>query len=174
MIRTARALLTWAGLALAIGVPLFFAATSEYLAYRDATYIAAGFAGVVALALALLQPLLAQGWLPGLNVLRGRRVHRVIGVLLVVAVVVHVAAMWALFAAALLVLFRRRMSPRGWRIVHTSLVAIVVIGGAIHALLIEGTMEWTSKAVLCGLAIVATAAAIAMPWLRARWRTRRG
>jgi len=202
LIRTARALLTWAGLALAIGVPLFFAATSEYLAYRDATYIAAGFAGVVALALALLQPLLAQGWLPGLNVLRGRRVHRVIGVLLVVAVVVHVAglwltsppdiedallfraptpfsvwgvaAMWALFAAALLVLFRRRMSPRAWRIVHTSLVAVVVIGGAIHALLIEGTMEWTSKAVLCGLAIVATAAAIAMPWLRARWRTRRG
>jgi hypothetical protein len=40
-------------------VPLTFAATSEYLACRDPIYIAAGFAGVVALCLALVQPLLA-------------------------------------------------------------------------------------------------------------------
>lgn len=198
--RLARALLIWAALAIAIGGPLILAATSEYLAYRDAVYIAAGFAGTVALGLALIQPLLAAGWLPGFQVLRGRRVHRVIGVVLVAAVVVHVAglwvtsppdiedalllraptpfsvwgvaAMWALFAAALVAIFRSRLSPLTWRIVHTSLVSIVVLGGVIHAMLIEGTMEPTSKAVLCGLAIVATAAAVAAPWLRERRRAR--
>ncbi|MBU1333790.1 MAG: ferric reductase-like transmembrane domain-containing protein [Alphaproteobacteria bacterium] len=194
--RPAHALLIWAGFALAVVVPLTFAATSEYLAWRDPVYIAAGFSGVIALCVALVQPLLAAGWLPGLRRLRGRRVHRFIGVVLVAAVVVHVAglwitsppdiedalllrsptpfsvwgvvSMWALFAAALLAVLRRRLSPRVWRIGHTSLVSIVVLGGAIHAMLIEGTMEPISKAVLCGLAIVATAAATASPWLRAR------
>lgn len=199
MTRLAGALLIWVGLGLALIVPMAFAATSEYLAWRDPVYIAAGFAGVVALGLTLLQPLLAAGWLPGLNVLRGRRVHRVVGAVLVAAVVVHVAglwitsppdiedallwraptpfsgwgvgAMWALFAAALLAVFRHRLSPLVWRISHTSLVSIVVLGGVIHALLIEGTMETTSKAVLCGLVIAATVAAVAAPWLRARRRT---
>lgn len=189
-------MLIWAGFALAVVVPLTFAATSEYLAWRDPVYIAAGFSGVIALCVALVQPLLAAGWLPGLRRLRGRRVHRFIGVVLVAAVIVHVAGlwitsppdiedalllrsptpfsvwgvvgMWALFAAALLAVLRRRLSPRVWRIGHTSLVSIFVLGGAIHALLIEGTMEPISKAVLCGLAIVATAAATASPWLRAR------
>lgn len=196
--RLARSVLIWGGLALAIVVPLVLAATSEYLAYRDAIYITSGFAGIAALSLALIQPLLASGWLPGLHLLRGRRIHRVIGVLLVVAVAVHVAglwltsppdiedalmfraptpfsvwgvlAMWALFIAALLVVFRRRLSPLAWRNVHTSLVSTVVLGGVIHAMLIEGTMEPVSKAILCGLAIVATVAAVAAPWLRARRR----
>lgn len=199
MTRTVGTLLIWVGLGGALIVPLAFAATSEYLAWRDPVYIAAGFAGVVALGLSLVQPLLASGWLPGLNVLRGRRVHRAVGIVLVAAVVVHVAglwftsppdiedallwraptpfsawgvgAMWALFAAALLTAFRYRLSPLVWRIAHTSLVSIVVLGGVIHALLIEGTMETISKTVLCGLAIAATMAAVAAPWLRARRRT---
>jgi predicted ferric reductase len=81
-----------------------------------------------------------------------------------------VAGMWALFAAAVLSLLRRRLSPRSWRVGHTSLVSIVVLGGAVHAMLIEGTMNTTSKAVLCGLAMTATVAAVASPWLRARRR----
>ncbi|MFK0276203.1 ferric reductase-like transmembrane domain-containing protein [Ensifer sp. NPDC090286] len=194
----ARALLIWTGLAFAIVVPLTFAATSEYLAWRDPVYIAAGFAGVMALCLALVQPLLAGGWLPGLRLLRGRRVHRVVGVMLVAAVVVHVAglwitsppdivdalllrsptpfsvfgvgSMWALFAAALLAALRRRLSPHAWRVGHRSLVSVVVFGGVVHALLIEGTMETTSKAVLCALALAATLAAVATPGLRARRR----
>ncbi len=196
MKQTARALLIWAALAAAIAIPLTFAATSPYLAWRDPIYVAAGFAGVVALCLALVQPLLAAGWLPRLGVLRGRRVHRVVGIALVAMVALHVvglwltsppdiedalllrsptpfsvwgvAAMWALFAAALLVAFRRRLSPLAWRIVHGGLVAVVVVGGAIHALLVEGTMETSSKIVLCAAAVIATAAALAMPWLRAR------
>lgn len=196
--RLARALLIWAVLAFAIVVPLIFAATSEYLAWRDPIYIAAGFAGVVALCLALVQPLLAGGWLPGLHLLRGRRVHRVVGVVLVAAVIVHVAglwitsppdiedalllhsptpfsvwgvaAMWALFAAALLAALRRCLPPRVWRVGHTSLVSIVVLGGVVHAMLIEGTMETTSKAILCGLVIAAAVSAVAAPWMRARRR----
>lgn len=196
--RLTSALLIWAVLALAIVVPLTFAGTSEYLAWRDPVYVAAGFAGVVALCLALVQPLLAGGWLPGLHLLRGRRVHRVVGVVLVAAVIVHVAglwitsppdiedalflrsptpfsvwgvaAMWALFAAALLAVLRRRLSPLVWRIGHTSLVGIVVLGSVVHAMLIEGTMETTSKAVLCGLVIAATVSAVAAPWMRARRR----
>jgi len=192
----ARVLLIWTGLAIALGVPLTFAMTSEYLAWRDPVYIAAGLAGVVALCLVLVQPLLAGGWLPGLNLLYGRRVHCAVGVFLVAAVVVHVAglwitsppdiidalllrsptpfsvwgvvAMWALFAAALFSALRRRFSPRAWRIGHTSLVSIVVVGGVAHAMLIEGTMETTSKAVLCGLAVAATLVAVAAPRLRAR------
>ena len=199
--RIALALLIWTGLFLALVLPLTLAATSEYLAWRDPVYIAAGLAGVIALCLLLVQPLLARGWLPGLHPLLGRSVHRSVGVFLVTAIVVHVAglwitsppdiidalllrsptpfsvwgvaAMWALFAAALLSLLRRRLSPRSWRVGHTSLVSIVVLGGTVHAMLIEGTMNTTSKAVLCGLAITATVAAIASPWLRAKRRTPR-
>ncbi len=196
--RIARALLIWTGLVLALVLPLTFAATSEYLAWRDPVYIASGLAGVVALCLLLVQPLLALGWLPGLHLVLGRRVHRAVGVFLIAAVVVHVAglwitsppdiidalllrsptpfsvwgvaAMWALFAAALVSLLRRRLSPRSWSVGHTSLVSIVVLGGAVHAMLIEGTMNTTSKVVLCGLAMTATMAAVASSWLRARRR----
>lgn len=193
--RIARSLLIWTGLAVALFWPLALAATSEYLAWRDPIYIAAGLAGVVALCLLLVQPLVAQGWLPGLRLWYRRRVHRALGVLLVAAVILHVAglwitsppdvidalllrsptpfslwgvgAMWALFSAALLSVLRLRLSPRAWRVGHTSLVSIVVLGGVLHAMLIEGTMDTTSKAVLCGLAMAATAAAVAAPWLPA-------
>ena len=61
--------------------------------------------------------------------------------------------MWAVFLAALLALLRRRLrlSPKAWRRGHTSLVAVVIVGTVVHALLIEGTMETLSKAVLCAL-----------------------
>lgn len=191
--------LRWAVLAIAIVVPLALAGSSEYLAWRSPVYIAAGFAGIVALCLLLVQPLLVGGWLPGLGLLRGRRVHRVVGVVLVALVIMHVAglwitsppdiedallfrsptpfsvwgvtAMWALFAAALLAGLRTRISPLAWRAGHTSLVAIAMLGGVVHALLIEGTMETTSKAVLCALVATATLAAVAASWQRARRRT---
>ena len=139
----------------------------------------------------LVQPLLVAGYLPGLTGPRGRRVHRWIGGGLVTAVVIHVAAlwitsppdvidallfasptpfsawgviaMWAVFAAALLAAVRRRLrlQPRIWRRVHTALAAVVVVGSAIHALLIEGTMETMSKAALCMLVLSATVKALA-------------
>lgn len=184
--RWARATLIWAALVAAIAVPLALAAMSPQLAWRRPVYIAAGFAGIVALGLALVQPLLIGGYLPGLAALRGRRVHRWIGGLLVAAVVAHVGglwitsapdvidallfdsptpfstwgviAMWAVLASALLAVLRRRLRlrPRIWRIAHTVLAVVIVGGSVVHALLIEGTMETVSKAVLCALALAAT------------------
>jgi predicted ferric reductase len=181
-----RTILWWAALALAVGVPLVAAANSPLLHWRDPVYIVAGFAGVVALIMLLIQPLLAAGALPGLSASNGRRAHRVIGPLLVVAVVAHVAglwitsppdvidallfasptsfsvwgviAMWALFATAILAMFRWRlgMRPRMWRRAHLAFAVVIVLGSVIHAMLIDGTMETLSKAALCALVLVAT------------------
>src|SRR3954449_6491861 len=90
----AKSPLMWAALAAAIGVPVAAAAVSPLLAWRGPLYILAGFAGVLALALMLVQPLLAGGPLPGLSGFRGRRVHRWTGGALVFAVLVHVAGLW--------------------------------------------------------------------------------
>lgn len=180
----------WAALATAVVVPIAAAAASPLLAWRDPVYIAAGFAGVVSMTLMLFQPLLAAGYLPSLPVSRQRRMHRWVGSALVLAVVIHVAglwitsppdvvdallfvsptpfspfgviSMWAVFAAALLAAlrWRLRLRPLTWRRGHTALVMLAVIGGVLHALLIEGTMEVISKAALCLLVLVATAKAI--------------
>ena len=71
--------------------------------------------------------------------------------------------MWATFAAALLAAFRRRLRlrPRTWRIGHTFLAVIIVVGTIAHALLIEGTMETISKVALCALALAATMKVVA-------------
>jgi len=197
----ARVALIWAALVAAIGVPVALAATSDLLAYRDPVYILAGFAGIIALGLALIQPLLAGGYLPGLSAYRGRRVHHWIGAALVVAVVIHVAglwitsppdmidaltfasptpfspfgviAMWAIFAVALLALFRRRLGLRRWRIAHMSLAAVIVAGAVFHAMLIEGTMETVSKAALCALVLGAAMKVIADVVRRMRATPRR-
>ncbi len=183
--RLARRPLIWAALVAAICVPIALAATSDLLAYRGPIYILAGFAGIIALGLVLVQPLLIGGYLPGLSGYRGRRAHYWIGGALVVAVVVHVAglwitsppdmidallfasptpfspfgviAMWAIFAVALLAAFRRRLglAPRTWRITHMSFAVVIVVGSVVHGLLIEGTMETMSKAALCTLVLAA-------------------
>src|SRR3954470_11197427 len=196
--RLAQVAVIWAGLAAAVCVPIAAAAASPLLAWRGPVYIVAGFAGIVALGLMLVQPLLAGGYLPGLPAWRGRRAHRWIGAALVAAVVIHVTglwitsppdmidallfasptpfspfgviAMWAIFAVALLAAFRRRLRPRTWRIAHTLLAIVIVVGSAVHAILIEGTMETVSKAVLC--ALVLAAAVKVMTDLRV-WRKRR-
>ena len=65
--------------------------------------------------------------------------------------------MWAIFGAALLAAFRRRLRMRlvVWRRGHTALVGIGIVGSVVHALLIEGTMEPATKAALCLLVAVA-------------------
>ena len=199
----ARTILIWGALAAAIAVPIAAAAASPLLAWRDPIYIAAGFAGVIAMALLLVQPLLAGGYLPGLSARRARQVHRGAGGVLVVAVAIHVAAlwitsppdvidallfasptpfsawgviaMWAVFAAALLGALRRRLrlQPPVWRLGHTSLAAMTIVGSVVHAMLIEGTMETISKAVLCALVLGAAVKVLAdfRVWAI---RTRRG
>jgi predicted ferric reductase len=191
-----RAILIWAALVIAIGVPLAFAATSELIQWRTPVYIAAAFAGVVGLGLMLVQPLLVGGYLPGLSAYRARRVHHWIGGALVLAVVIHVAglwftsppdmidaltftsptlfshfgvvAMWAIFAVAVLAAVRRRLGLRTFRIAHMSLATIIVAGTVIHGLLIEGTMETMSKAALCALVVLAAIKVMTDLWLRTR------
>lgn len=192
----ARAILIWAALAAALIAPVAVAASSPLLAWRDPIYIVAGFAGVIAMGLLLIQPLLAGGYLPGLSAGRGRRLHPWIGASLVAAVVVHVAglwltsppdvidallfrsptlfsawgvvAMWAVFLVALLAAFRRRLRfrPAVWRLAHVVLVSIVVVGGVVHAMLIEGAMGTASKAALCAvvLAVLAKATVDRRSW----------
>jgi hypothetical protein len=189
--RKLSALAIWAGLALAVGAPLAVAAQSPLLAWRDPVYIAACMAGVVAMGLLLVQPLLAAGYLPWAGGRAGRRAHAMVGLGLAAAVVAHVAglwitsppdvidvllfrsptpfavwgalSMWAVFAAAGLALARRRLrlSPGLWRALHAGFAAVVVVGAVVHALLIQGTMGDVSKAALAVLALAATARAMA-------------
>jgi hypothetical protein len=153
-------------------------------------YIAAGFSGVFALCLLLVQPMLIGGFLTGLPAYRARGPHRWIGGALVVAVMAHVGglwitsppdlidallfvsptpfsawgviAMWAIFVAALLAAFRHRLrlQPRNWWIAHSSFAAVIVGTSVVHAMLIEGTMEIVSKSVLCVLVLAATIKAL--------------
>jgi predicted ferric reductase len=178
-----RAILIWVALAGVIVVPLVVAAGSEFLQYRGAVYITAGFAGVIALALLLLQPLLVSGLLPGLPISVGRRIHRRTGASLLLAIAVHVAglwvtsppdmidaltftaptafsmfgvvAMWALVAAALLAGFRKklRLRPQVWRLAHTSAAVVVVAASVAHAMMIEGTMGIVSKTLMCAVLV---------------------
>jgi hypothetical protein len=184
--RSARSTLIWAAFAVAVCVPIAAAAASPLLQWRGPVYILAGFAGIVALALMLLQPLLMGGYLPGFSAQRGRRAHLWIGGALVAAVVVHVAglwftsppdmidallfasptpfspfgviAMWAIFLVALMALLRRRLglAPRTWRLAHMVLAVVIVTGSIVHGLLVEGTMETMSKVALCTLLLGAT------------------
>jgi predicted ferric reductase len=195
--------LIWSALAVAIGVPVALAATSEQLAWRGPVYILAGFAGIVALALVLVQPLLIGGYLPGLSAYRNRRAHHWIGGALALAVVIHVAglwftsppdmidaltfasptpfspfgviAMWAIVAVALLAALRRQLGLRlkTWRIVHIPLAIVIVACSVVHCLLIEGTMETISKAALCALVLLATIKVMVDLWRKRALRGER-
>lgn len=189
-----RPVLVWAAVAAALLLPLVLAAMSPLLQWRQPVYIAAGFAGIAAMGLLLLQPLLAAGLLPGLKGLRGRRVHRWTGILLVAAVGLHVAglfvtsppdvidallfrsptpfsawgviAMAAMVAAAMVAAARRRLRPRTWRAAHVGLALVVVTGSVVHALLIEGTMETWTKLALCLAVVLVTGRVVLGPRLR--------
>ncbi|MEO1294093.1 MAG: ferric reductase-like transmembrane domain-containing protein, partial [Pseudomonadota bacterium] len=151
-----RTILIWATLAAALLVPMAVAATSPLLTWREPIYIVSGFAGVIGLAILLLQPLLAGSSLPGLSPRRGRKLHAWLGGALALAVLVHVVglwitsppdvidallfrsptpfsvwgviAMWAVIAAALLAMFRQRLRPRVWRLCHTVLAVVIASG----------------------------------------------
>jgi len=180
--------LIWIVLGAVVLVAAWLALTSPLLQWRDPIYIVSGFAGVVALSLLLFQPLLAVGFLSGVGIRNSRRIHLWVGSALVLAVVIHVAglwltsppdvvdallfrsptqfslwgvlAMWALFCSAVLVVVRRKFSLRLWWSIHRVLALVIVVGTVVHAMLIEGTMEVGSKAVLCLLVVVAITVAL--------------
>jgi len=183
--------LIWGAVATAVAVPVIAATLSPLLEWREPVYIVACLAGVAGLGLMMFQPLLIGGSLPGFSPYQARRGHRWIGTLLVGAVIIHVAglwitsppdvidallftsptpfavwgviAMWAIFAVAIMVALRQRLGLRlrTWRIAHTLLAAVIVIGTAVHTVLIEGTMETVSKVALCVLIVAATLKVIA-------------
>lgn len=185
-----RTILIWALVLIAVCVPIAAAAFSPLLAWRNTIYILAGFAGIIGLAIMFFQPLLAGGYLPGVSAARARRLHSWIGLVLVLLVVLHVAglwitsppdvidallfasptpfsvwgviAMWALFAAATLAGFRRRLRLRMsiWRVGHTALATTIIVCSVLHTILIEGTMETVSKTILCLLLLAVTAKVI--------------
>ena len=182
----AGALAVWLTLALALAVPVGIAATSPLLEWRQPIYIGAGFAGVAALGVLLVQPMLAGNRLPGLSAANSRAAHRWTGGVLLALVVAHVVglyitsppdvvdalllvsptpfsiwgvvAMWAVFMAAGLAVARRRlaMRPRVWRAVHSLLAVIIVVGTVVHAVLIDGTMGMVSKVLLCAAVVGVT------------------
>lgn len=186
----------WLAAGVTIGASLALAAASPLLAWRDAIYIGAGFAGVIALGLLLVQLLLGTGVGAGVAPRRMQRAHRWVGLTLVLMVLAHVgglwvtsppdvidaltfssptpfsvwgvAAMWAAFGAAALGAFRRRVRLRltTWRAVHGALALILSVGAVVHAVLIEGAMEATSKYMLCGFVLLAAAGLCRVWWRR--------
>lgn len=192
----ARAILIWAGVALVIGIPLAVTVTSPLLAWRDPIYIISGFAGVAALGLMVLQPLAAAGALPGYAGSLGKTLHRWIGGSILVAILLHVAglwitsppdvvdaltfasptpfsvwgviAMWLVIATTALALLRRRLRLRYrvWVIVHTTFAAIIVVGSIAHAMLVDGTMEFISKSLLCLCLLTASSYVVVGRWRR--------
>lgn len=174
-----RILIFWLVLPALIMSAIFAAAVSPLLAWREPVYVAAGFAGIIALALLVFQPLLATATLPGLLPATQKALHKIAGVAVALSVILHVAglwitsppdvvdaltfssptlftpfgviAMWAVFFTAILFALRRklRLSPRRWKRLHLALVWLIVPGTVIHAMLIEGTMETVTKTLLC-------------------------
>ena len=171
-----RIALIWGVVALLTGAPVMAAAMSPLLQWRDPIYIVAGLAGVVGMALMLVQPLLVIGALPGLSLSASRRLHRYGGFVLVLVVALHVIglwinsppdvidilllrsptpfaiwgllAMWAIFGAGVWAVLRSRLPLRIWRWGHSGLVLLAVVGTVVHAVQITGTMEPVTKAVL--------------------------
>lgn len=192
-----RPVVIWGALIVMLLWPMAMAVHSPLLQWRDPVYIVAGLAGVLAMVLLVMQPLLAAGLLPGLAGLTGRRVHRTTGALLVLTIIIHVGglwvtsppdvvdallftsptpfsawgviAMWAVFATGLLALNRKRLRFRTWRALHLILAAVIVVGCVVHAVLIEGTMEQVSKIVLSGLLLAIAGYVVIRPY----WNRRR-
>jgi predicted ferric reductase len=180
------AALAWGLLAACVLVPIGIAAANPLQASRDALWIGGGLAGAVALALMLVQPLLAAGALPGAAASTGRWWHRRLGVSIAALIGLHVFGLYlsspediadALMLVAptpfsvygviglagialtlALVALRSRAGLRyvTWRIIHNGLALIVVGASIAHALLIEGAMGVVSKATLCALVLAAT------------------
>lgn len=176
----------WGCLGLLACIAIAASAMSPLLAWRQPIYIVGSFAGIVALVALLFQPLLMHRQMPGLSLIQGRIIHRWVGVLLLVSVVIHVlalwltsppdvvdallfrsptlfapwgvVAMWAVFISAGIVAVRRRLRFKimTWQRLHRCLALVIVVGSVVHAYLIEGAMEPWSKWALCLAVIITT------------------
>ena len=183
-----RAVAIWGALALVAATPLLLAANSPLLAWRGPVHIGASFAGIAAFCLMPVHPLLAARALPGLTVARHGRLHRIVGSCVLVLIGLHVAglwitsppdvidaltftaptvfsawgviAMWAAVAAAVAAGLRRALPNRTFRLTHTGLVAIVIVGTSLHAVMLYGLMGTVLKGALSALALASFAVAV--------------
>lgn len=183
-------LFVWGALLCFVFVPLIIAANSPLQAGRNIEYVLSSLAGILALTFLLMQPLLAARYLPGPSLPMMRRIHRIIGVCLILAVTIHIGglyltsapdtldalllvaptpfsvygviALWSVIITVFLVALRKRMKLKYsvWRIVHNALAVIIVISTIVHAVMIEGTMGQTSKYALCTAVLAATLIAL--------------
>ena len=193
---SAKGRLVWGVIATLMIGPIVLAAVSPYLAYRNPAYIVGGFAGIVGLALFIIQPLLSAGFPPDASPTKRRRWHQWTGSILISCVMLHlgglyvtspqdtldalllvsptpfslygVVAMWTTLLIVALVLLKRRMGlrPPVWQLIHSSLALVIVFATVIHALQIEGTMEAISKWILCVAALMISAFVAVRHWIK--------
>ncbi len=191
-----RGIAIWGGLAVAMIAPVLIATQSPLLAWRQPIYIVAGFAGIIGMALLLIQPLLARSLLPGLMPPQARRLHQALGITLAALVALHIIglyitsppdvidvllfrsptpfglwgaiAMWGVIGTATWAALRRplKLRPQTWRRVHAGLAIVIVVATLAHALLIESTMGLWSKWGLAGLIALVTGWVIFRPQRR--------
>ena len=181
-----RRIAAWIVVVSIAAAPVIAAAANPLQGGREMLWIMGGMAGVVALCLLFVQPLLMAAAPPLLAAREGVHWHRWGGIAIVAVVALHVGALyayspddmtdalllvaptpfslygvislWCLVLMAVLVATRRllRFGYRLWRILHSVLAVAVVGAGAIHAIQIEGVMEEYSKLSVCIAALAAT------------------
>lgn len=173
-------------MSLLAATPIIAAAASPLQRGRELLWVIGGMAGVVAMSLLFVQPLLTAAAPHLLAARTGIRWHRAGGLAIVVLVALHIGAlyvyspdditdalmlvaptrfslygvigMWCLILTAVLAATRRvlRLDYRLWRILHSVLAVAIVSASAIHAIQIEGAMEDYSKLAICLAALAAT------------------
>lgn len=183
-------------LVLVLGATAFaLAAASPLQRGREAVWIFGGLTGVLALALLAVQPLLTTRFVrPSL----GRRVHRWLGPTILGLAVAHVVGLWlyspdditdalllqaptpfsawgvaglaGLVAAGLVSTLRCPMPYRIWKPLHLSLAVAGATSAVIHAWMILGAMESTSKALLCVAILASVVVAVTSSWRLLRQR----
>ncbi|WP_100963995.1 ferric reductase-like transmembrane domain-containing protein [Bosea sp. FBZP-16] len=183
---TGRRRIAWLAIAAVAIIPVVAAALSPLQRGREFLWVVGGMAGVAALSLLFVQPLLTATAPVLMQPARGLRWHRWGGIAIVAGVALHVGALyayspedvmdalllvaptpfslygvislWCLVLTAILAVMRRRLrfSHRNWRIAHSVLAVAIVSAGSVHAILIEGAMEEFSKLMVCIAALAAT------------------
>lgn len=182
--------LVWAAVLLIAASPVAVAAASPLLRGRDLVWVFGGMAGVVALSLLFVQPLLASAWLPGTRGRTGIAWHRLTGALALGLVLAHVGGLYvyspediadalllvaptpfslygvtglATLSLAALVGFSRRrvrLPPGVWRGLHLCIAAVAACASVIHAWMIEGAMGEITKGMVCAATVVSTLAVV--------------
>lgn len=174
----------------AMGVAVF----SPLSATREPMWVAGSLLGVLALALLPLQALLPQRVrrstaATGAGALGVPRLHRLVGLGVLAATVLHVAALYVvspddigdalvlqaptysrlgmisavcLIGTVLFALLRRRtgLDAANWRLIHGGLAVAIVGTAAAHVLMIRGALDGPVEIALCVAAAAAVAAAL--------------